>query len=737
MPARSRADLLLNGLLQSGPRVNGSTSPGFASDQAPTWYAPDLPLVPVDLDLELELDFAGPGLSCTVTTTVRSTRDGARTLVLDAVGLLDLMVEEPDGKALRWRYDGQRIHLDWAQGVERGAFCRVRVEYRVHAPITGLHGGGPTPAAPTAGRFLATDHETERARYWLPCVDHPSVRPTATIALSGPAGLRYLASGRLVGEASAEPGRTTVRWRLDHPCPSYLLCFVAGELVAAEDAPFHDVRDGQDKPVAFFAPPPCTAEDLARTFGRTREFLGWLTDTLDRPLPWPKYYQFAAPGIGGAMENISLVSWDDAWVADPRLHAELGWLADLVNVHEMSHTWFGDQVVCRDFAHSWLKESWATYMESAWIEAHWGTDDLHAWLHVELRTYLAEADERYQRPIVTRRFDSSWDLFDAHLYPGGAVRLHLLRRTLGDDVFWAGVRAYLSDNAGQVVETDTFRRAMEAASDRSLGRFFDQWFHSPGCPRLEIEQEWKAEDRRLTITVVQAQIDADKGIPAFETDLHLAVEDEAGTWHRATLALSGPRHVLSLELPVAPVQIVVDPDSDCPTPCPSSTPATPCSPGPCRPAPSCAVACGPPRPPAGWAARHPWLPWASPSAPRPPGSSVASTPPCWARPGSPPPPACWPSCWPARPIRVSCSPCAPPPVATGTPGSPRPCWPGWPTSTAPGPRPRQPWPAWAPSGGTPGSRPCPRPWSARAGGTAAARGPWPAWAPPAALAPSP
>jgi aminopeptidase N len=50
----------------------------------------------------------------------------------------------------------------------------------------------------------------------------------------------------------------------------------------------------------------------------------------------------------------------------------------------------------------------------------------------------------YQRPLVCKTYDSSWDLFDRHLYPGGALRLHMLRDTLGDATFWAGVRQYVS-----------------------------------------------------------------------------------------------------------------------------------------------------------------------------------------------------------------------------------------------------------------------------------------------------
>lgn len=54
--------------------------------------------------------------------------------------------------------------------------------------------------------------------------------------------------------------------------------------------------------------------------------------------------------------------------------------------------------------------------------------------------YFEEADDDYERPIVTRRYDSSWSMYDGHLYQGGSIRLHMLRHYLGDDIFWQAVR---------------------------------------------------------------------------------------------------------------------------------------------------------------------------------------------------------------------------------------------------------------------------------------------------------
>ena len=109
-------------------------------------------------------------------------------------------------------------------------------------------------------------------------------------------------------------------------------------------------------------------EHLERSFRRTADMLRWLPEKLGTPFPYPKYFQIALPFVGGAMENISLVTWDDRFVLDAELERDERQLLDVINVHEMAHTWFGDLVVCRDFAHAWLKESWATYMEACWLE---------------------------------------------------------------------------------------------------------------------------------------------------------------------------------------------------------------------------------------------------------------------------------------------------------------------------------------------------------------------------------
>ena len=527
----------------------------FASSEARDHYPPDRGLESAHVDLALRVDLAGRTCEGAVTHTVRALRAGARELRLDAVAFAEVQVE--GGEGLSWSYDGRVIALSWALPFALGEAREVTVRYRVVEPATGLLFSQPTAASPAAPWFAATDNETERARHWFPCIDHPSVRPTLSFHLRADARFTSLANGALVGEDAHEDGTRTTHWRLEQGCPSYLTCFVIGELVRCDDGEVDGV------PIAYFAPPPFGPEELRRSFGRTGDMLRWLSQRLGVRYPFPKYFQFAVPGIGGAMENISLVSWDDMFVLDARLASEWGLLIDQINVHEMAHAYFGDHVVIRDFADAWLKESWATYLEACWLEHDRGADYYLFDLWDAAQRYFQEVEERYARPIVTRRFESSWELFDQHLYPGGALRLHMLRRLLGDEAFWGAVGDYLRAHGGGLADTDDFRKALEGRSGRSLAKFFDQWLRSPGYPRLKASFRRDPGAGQGIFEIEQTQVDDKAGVPCFEVQVVLEWTI-AGAQERRTVTLSRARHTFVAPMTADPESVRIDPDFDLP-----------------------------------------------------------------------------------------------------------------------------------------------------------------------------
>ncbi len=520
---------------------------GFSSAHASAHYAPHLELEPEHLHIRVTLDIPKRSASLNNTLRVQSRRDGAQSIELDGVALGSLSVSSAN--PLTWQYDGEKIRITFDDGLQKGETADIQLSYDVINPRAGLY-FHPRTGGDREGYWVATDHETERARHWLACVDHPNVRTKVRFEITAEAELTALANGAFVEENIQGDLKTTVWSQEDFVCPSYLVCIAVGRFAEFDDGEF------RGKPLKYYAADYTDPADLERSFGRTGEMLEWMTARLGVDFPFAKYYQFALPGIGGAMENISLVSWDEIFVLDQDLAHEWTWLLDQINVHEMGHVYFGDAVVCRDFAHVWLKESWATYIETCWLEDKRGEDEWKYDFYRNAHAYFSEADGVYSRPIVTRHFDSSWDMFDRHLYPGGACRLHTLRAQLGDDVFWPAVTDYLDTYMGEVVETDDFRRIMEKHSGESLAQFFDQWFKTAGYPDLKVGFSWNAKAKQATFSIEQKQA---KDGHTFEFDFDLAWYI-AGKRHTRTVSIHRAEHEFVVDCESDPDMVRVDPD---------------------------------------------------------------------------------------------------------------------------------------------------------------------------------
>ena len=531
---------------------------GFATEDAPLHYPPGLEVEPTHQEISLALDIPAQTARGYVATTLTA-RTPRSTLKLDAVDLEIESVSDPEDPKLSWRHDGTHLTITWSSPLKKEEQRVLTIHYGVSHPTAGIYFSSQSEHHPEDAEYAATDHEPERARHWLPCIDSPQIRCSLLFKLRAKQDYTILANGARLGETLHDDGTKTVEWALKEPCPSYLVCFALGRFIQAEDGTFASKSPAapgryDTVPIAYYGAHTQTPENLLRTFGRTEKMMHWLTERLgQKGFVYPKYYQFALDGISGAMENISLVSWSGALVLDETLASEWTYLLDLINVHEMAHSYFGDALGCRDFSHAWLKESWATYIEQCWLEFDKGQDHATYAFYTHCHHYFGESSDRYARAIVTNQYDSPWELFDAHLYPGGAARLHMLRCLLGEDTFWPAIHDYVDTFLHRTVETHDFRAVLERHSGRSLGRFFDQWFHSPGFPDLKASFEWDAADRTARFTLEQTQSQ-----PPFFLDLDLGwVQD--GILHTRQVQLTKQKHQFSYHLPQKPQQVRIDP----------------------------------------------------------------------------------------------------------------------------------------------------------------------------------
>jgi aminopeptidase N len=75
-------------------------------------------------------------------------------------------------------------------------------------------------------------------------------------------------------------------------------------------------------------------------------------------------------------------------------------------------------------------------------------------------------------------------VFRAVVYNKGAAVLHMLRRLLGDTVFFNSLKRFYSERRYQKAGTEDLERAFESESGRTLDRFFERWIFGTQIPKI-------------------------------------------------------------------------------------------------------------------------------------------------------------------------------------------------------------------------------------------------------------
>jgi aminopeptidase N len=226
---------------------------------------------------------------------------------------------------------------------------------------------------------------------------------------------------------------------------------------------------------------------------------------LNYEYPYERYAQtVVASFIFGGMENITATTHADTEILagnsnEARLSTE-----NLIS-HELAHSWFGNLVTCKDWSELWLNEGFATFMEAVFREHEAGRDAYLEEMRSNQSHYMIEDLLRYRRPIVYDRYSSSLDIFDATVYKKGALVLHMLRETIGDEMFWKAANRYLEEFKYKPVETNDLVRVFEETTGQQLDWFFDQWVYKAGYPELRVRSIYQQQTGKLTLEVAQTQ----------------------------------------------------------------------------------------------------------------------------------------------------------------------------------------------------------------------------------------
>lgn len=472
----------------------------------------------------------------------------ADTLVLD---LLDLSVTrvQLDGKPARFAQDSAHVRI--FVGGAREDTLTVAVDYG------GAVKDGLIVGTDSAGRWMAFgDNWPNRARHWIPSIDHPNDKATVTWTVRAPSGRTVVANGSLMETRAIAPAagssssRTVTRWRESHPIPVYLMTIAAAPLVRYDlgESACGFARDAKCvRQMVYTAPE--QAASMPGDFKYSPDILDFFSH-LVAPFPYEKLAHLQSSTRFGGMENASAIFYADG------PFRRSGTRASTI-AHESAHQWFGDAVTEREWSNLWLSEGFATYFEELWTRHAFGDSAFRREM-AGTRAQILRDQAVATRPVIDSEQTDLMKLLDANSYQKGGWTLHMLRTLVGDSAFFRGIRAYYAAHVDRNALSDDLMSAMEHASGMKLQWFFDQWLRRPGFASLTTSWHYDAASHRVVLDIMQGP-----RFPPFRLTLSTDITDSNGIVHRVHVevpAEATSRVVLPLDLSAAPRAVAFDPD---------------------------------------------------------------------------------------------------------------------------------------------------------------------------------
>lgn len=341
---------------------------------------------------------------------------------------------------------------------------------------TSTHGTEETPV-------LWTLSEPYGALEWWPCKQTLSDKiDSIDIIVTTPDTYRTASNGILVAEHVKNEKRT-MHWKHRFPIATYLIAIAVTNYESY--ANFLELEDGRKIEILNYVYP----ENLEDTKTKTAVTANCiqLYNTLVGEYPFAtEKYGHAQIGWGGGMEHQTM--------------SFMGNFSFGLIAHELAHQWFGDCITLGSWQHIWLNEGFATYLTGL---AHENLEN--KWWPVWKDVYKNKVVSGTDGSVFVTDTTSISRLFDSRLsYAKGAFLLHMQRWILGDEIFFAALNNYFSDEkvAHGFAQSKDWIEHIEAAGDTTLTEFFDDWLYGEGYPTYSIDYSQNSPEN-LTLALTQ------------------------------------------------------------------------------------------------------------------------------------------------------------------------------------------------------------------------------------------
>ncbi len=461
-------------------------------------------------------------------------------IVLDADNV-SLTIDSVRLNVASYTHSGNKLTIQLDRVYSTGEQAEVQIYYK-HADVT-------DGAFYASLGFVFTDCEPEGARKWFPCYDKPSDKATVDITAKVPLTAKLGSNGKL-RDSIIDGNTIKYHWVSRDPVATYLTVLTAKNNYQLDIVNWTNPKTSEVIPLRFYY-------NLGEDPSYIKSIIGNMTTFYslefgDHPFEKNGFATLNNEFAWGGMENQTLTSlctncWSESLIA-----------------HEFAHQWFGDMITCSTWADIFLNEGFATWSEAHWIENQYSygvyknemLNNANSYISSNPHWAISPPDWAVSTPDVNTLFNY------AITYLKGSCVLHMLRYTLGDDVFFAALKVYANEYKYKSATIEDFKTVMETVSGKDLNWFFDEWIYKPDHPVYRNIYGIYPEAGGKWSVLFTAKQEEQTFLPYFQMPVELKIGFKDGTDSIVKGFNSFNGQEFAFEFDKEPVAVTFDPNND-------------------------------------------------------------------------------------------------------------------------------------------------------------------------------
>jgi len=462
--------------------------------------------------LELDLDPTQQFVSGTMTSHFKMLANSAN-IYFELAKNLTVSTVKYHGQNLTFEHlTSDEIKINFPVALTAQTTDSLSITYSGVPDSTGAFASFEADTTDDGDPILATLSEPYGAKGWWPTKQSMNDKiEKMDIKVTTPAEYTVGSNGKLMSETILGNGKKLTYWQTNYPIPAYLFALGISNYTKINST---ITTTGSSFPFLNYVYPGFDTPS-------TRASLAWTATSMQTfedhfglyPYRNEKYghMQF---NWGGGMEHATMTSM---------VNFGQGLIA-----HELAHQWFGDKLTCGAWNDIWLNEGFATFGEHVTYEKLLMSPS-------QFQNYLAgqisdiTSDPGGSVYVPDSGLSNINRVFDGRLtYAKGAFVLRMIKWKLGDDQFYAMLKAYQNNPAFAYgyVKTPDFRNFLSSYTGKDFTDFFNDWIYGEGYPSYQIRWTQNATSRKLTFRVGQTR--SSSTVNFFEMPLPIRVTGSGG-----------------------------------------------------------------------------------------------------------------------------------------------------------------------------------------------------------------